>query len=194
MGFECAARLRFDHRGQLCSITLVRDSRLPGRASGALTDHGDWLNETDVTALGELWRQVDLSAIPDRLRRALWSFEYARWTPVASVRWMLVTAGIEALVTTQTERVATQLAARVCALAYTFAGLIVPRETALRAYTQRVVIPYDATVGDLAKEDRKLYVLLEAVLQTTLRACLADEEKQEWFASAEAVDREWPVR
>ncbi|HLC42251.1 MAG TPA: hypothetical protein VJO34_11620 [Methylomirabilota bacterium] len=194
IGFKYSARLRFNDHGQLLSITPVWNGHLPTQASVVLSDHGDWLSEADVTALGELWREIDLSAIPDRLRRALWLFEYALRTPAMSVRWILMAAGIEALMTTQTERAATQFAGRFCALAYTFAGLIVPRETAFRAYAQRVMIPHDAVLGDLAKEDRKLYVVLEAVLQTTLRACLADEEKQEWFSSADAVDREWPVR
>jgi hypothetical protein len=194
IGFKYSARLRFDDRGQLLSITPVRDGYLPARASVALTDHGDWLDGADVVALVELQRQIDSPGLPDRLRRALWLFEYALRTSVVLVRWMLVVAGIEALVITQTERTATQFAARFCSLAYTFAGLFVPRETALRAYAQRVMVPHDATLGDLAREDRELYFILEAVLQTTLRACLTHEEEQKWFSSADAVDREWPVR
>ena len=178
IGFKYAARLRFDRRGQLHSVTPARNGHLPGRALVTVVDHGDWLNEADVTALGELWRQADFFALPESIRRALWLFEHAQRTPVMSGRWMFVAAGIEALVTTQTERAATQFAARFCALAYTFAGLVVPRETAFRAYARRVTVPHYASLGDLAGEDRKLYFLLEAVLQTTLRACLSDDEKQ----------------
>ena len=148
IGFKYAAQLRHTPDGELKSI-------IPGPVDGfgayawiVQTDR-DWLDQTDVTALGEFWRQVDLSSLPARLWRALWYHEYATRTELVEIRCVLVVTGIEALINTGKNQVSKQFQVRFPKLAKRFANLQVSSQDANQAYALRSEIAHGTKLGGL---------------------------------------------
>jgi len=191
IGFEYSSRLRYGPGEELRII--------PGPVGGfgaqawiENTNH-NWLAANDVTAIIELWRQADLSSLPDRLRRALWYHEYAARTYLAAIRWVLVTIGIEALINTGANRASKQFNIRFCALARKFAGKEVSHTKASQAYELRSRIAHGAGLNDLIQDHHKLYSLLEEVLRATIKAGMGSRDVQQIFASDETVEKEWPL-
>lgn len=166
IGFKYSAHLRCTPDGEPKSI-------IPGPVDGfgayawIVQTDCDWLEQTDVTALSELWRRTDLSSLPDRLLRAFWYHEYAARTYLAAIRWVLVTTGIEALINTGANRASKQFKVRFCALARKFAGKEVSHTKAGQAYELRSRIAHGAGLNDLIQDHHKLYSLLEEVLRPT---------------------------
>lgn len=193
IGFEYSARVECTAGGDLNRI-------IPGAVRGfgaerwiVPTSHGDYLDQSEVTALAELWRNANLASLPLRLWRAMWYHEYAFRSREVAIRWILITTAIEALINIGPERVSKQFTVRFPALAGRFAGMNVSRTRAGEAYGLRCQISHGTTLENLRNDHLELYSTLEGVLRATLRAGMASHQVQCLFSSDEAVGQEWPI-
>jgi len=192
ISFEYSARVTLTSEGGLHSV-------MPGPVGGfgattwiVQTDHGDWLDANDVATLSDLWRQTNIAALPERLWRALWYFEYAARVPHVPVRWILLTTGVEALINTQADRPTRQFIVRFRALADRFAQMTISGTQASQIYALRSTISHGSGPNDLG-DNLPLYSLLETVLRMAIKEGISRQDVQRLFSSVEAIEREWPI-
>ncbi len=192
ISFEYSARVRFSSKGELESICPGPVGSFGGITWVVKTNHRDWLDADDVTALGDLWRQTDLSNLPERLSRAFWYYEYSARIPHVAVRWVSLTTGVEALINTRADRPTRQFVVRFSALAEKFAGIKCSHTTADEIYALRSKISHGSGPNDLG-DNLPLYSLLEIVLRMAIKEGISRQDVQHLFSSAEAVEKEWPI-
>lgn len=149
----------------------------------------NWLTAHDVKDLPAMLSALKNPALPKRLERALWAYEYAARTEHVPVRWTLTATAIEALThverfrsTHQFVRGATGLAA-MCGIGFSEAD-------AKDAYHERSSYAHGATVGPASPP---LLVLMENLVRAALRKGLLDPAFASTFDSDASVRASFPL-
>jgi hypothetical protein len=152
-----------------------------------------WLTQGDLDSLARLWPTVDLESVVPRVKKAFWLHEYLARTEELAIRWILASAGIEALVNTSMDRASKQFIVRMVELARRFSEREISRTQASKIYEKRSSILHGTTLASAHPDDLGLYLCLEATLRDILRSVLADHEAQALFVSADSIDQAWPM-
>lgn len=141
------------------------------------------------------------TALPDRLRRALWYHELTAGMIQLNVRWALICTALEAIVHTDRNKSTKQFTIRVPLLANDVGISEFSTAEADEAYEYRsrlahggtLADPRKGTTADLDKQALPLYWLLECILREVLKKALSDLKYAAIFESDDTIRRRWPV-
>lgn len=195
IGFEDAARLVMTADG-----TDIHEA-LPGPIQGFgahafVTDDPknwrNWLTKNDATLTGRLMGAYygSKGVRPPRIERALWFHEYATRTCHLDLRWVLIVAGLEALINVDEQKVKQQFRTRTVGLANQY-GVLWTDEDARKAYALRSKLAHGQNVADSGAEGHDLYRRMEEVLRTVIREALLDPGFGSIFAQDKRIRAEW---
>lgn len=184
-GLEYAARVRFADDG---SVKGVIPARIHGLGAYAFVspsqESRNRLMRKDAVSLAALCGAFhsESRVLPDRIRRALWIYEYASWTNDAGIRWALIVTGLEALLNTGADRISAQFKTRIVNLAKML-QLDMTRTKADQAYGLRSGILHGRAIRDLAGKDLELYDKLDELLRGSVMKAIVDEAFRTIFES-----------
>ncbi len=130
--------------------------------------------------------------IPDRIRRALWIYEYASWTNDAGIRWAFIVIGWEALINVGPERTSNQFKTRIVTLAKKL-EIEISGTKADQAYALRSGVLHGSAFQDLTGKDLELYDKLDELLRGSVRKAIEDEPFRKVFESDNKIVSEFGV-
>jgi hypothetical protein len=211
-GFGSTAVLTFGPNGEFKLAS-------PGPCRG-ITEHAfcvpgsrNWLSQSECKQIKTLFHGPDLSTLPERVARAVWSLQRAAYEYFFEVRTMLVVFGLDSLVHiripgTRIVSTSRQFKERVVLLASDLGIPFTSVDTkevwdhrsdvvhgrdpwgALRSAQAGFQIPVT-----LAKNDPMVtrYLICEQILRSTALRCLADISFASNFTSDQSVERAYPI-
>jgi len=192
VGLEYTARVRARPDGTAKQIV---PGPVQGREAYAFCSPGRrYLTEQDAQTIKKLLPQYNPHSFPQRVKRALWRFDYAFYEYYIDFRWLFVSAAMEALIHTDPYRSTAQFCARLAALA-SKVNLTQWTEQKLRSLYR----DYRCAVAhgqDIRKADPKTiedYAKFEDLVRAILLRCVEDEAFREIFSSDESIRTHLPV-
>jgi len=200
VSLEYSARIFYDDRGR---VKEVCPGPVKGRAAGAyvLPEWRDWLIDSELEQLRKLLASTPWTALPDRLRRALWHHELASAQSELDVRWTLICTALEALVHTDRLKSTKQFTTRLPLLAIEVGISGFSASDAERTYEYRSRLAHGGTLADVrrgtpahvAMETIPLYRMMEDILREALKKSLIDPEYAAIFNNDDAIRSHWPL-
>jgi hypothetical protein len=157
----------------------------------------DWLSTADGEELLKFRPWFSNKPLYERVQRAFWNHGYALHSYHLDMRWILVVAGLEAMLNVEELDSGIQFRERVGKLATEFS--IEFTESELRsAWTLRSKLSHaksflfglDAVLAQ--SEHKPLYDKLELLLRLTIKRCFLDNEFANRFCDDNAVRANWP--
>jgi hypothetical protein len=127
--------------------------------------------------------------LPDRIRRALWIYEYSSWTNDAGIRWALIVTGLEALLNTGGNETTAQFKIRIANLAKRL-QLDMSLTKADQAYDLRSRVVHGCAIQDLKEKELKLYDKLDELLRQSIKKAIEDEQFRKIFESDSEIKLE----
>lgn len=194
-GLEYAARVQFGDDGSVKSVVPARIRGLGAYAFVSPSQASrNRLTRQDAASLAALCKAFSSvpEGLPDRIRRALWIYEYASWTNDAGIRWALIVTGLEALINVGSEKTSAQFKTRIATLAERL-QLNMTRTKADQAYEFRSGVLHGRTLQDLTGKDLELYDTLDEVLRRSVRKAIENEPFRKIFESNSEIVAEFGV-
>jgi histidyl-tRNA synthetase len=187
VNYGAAARVTYGEDGNLLEI-------VPGPVKGhhseaflSASETRDWLVVDELEELAVLLQKYSWPALPERVKRALWTYDYAASDYFIDTRWTLLSSAVEALVHTRQRESTAQFVDGLIKLASDVgAGAITP-DDANRIYDLRSSLAHGQGLPQISKEEDRLYVLMQTVLRLTLKQAILDPTYAEKFRSNKAV-------
>ena len=174
---------------------------IPGSVSGLLADAyvaaptaRDWLTDSDALTLGSLLTRYHTTstALPPRVRRALWDHEYAAAIKWIDVRWTIIATALESLVHTDRFQSTRQFVNRVTALANRV-GVGFSRQDSQDAYDNRSSLAHGQDLSNTDPPTTALYCRMEEVLRVAIRTAIEDDNFRDIFLDENRIRREFPL-
>jgi len=163
----------------------------------------NWLTTDHASQLRQLLTVYDHDALPERVKSALFYFEYAALTYFIDLRWVSLTTACESLIHIDGERDpanpqrfagSTQVfVTRMSQLTRAVLGAALP-EVDLRAmYRARSALAHGQDFTGLTSENRRLYVLHEDTLRAILRKVVLEQAFAATFQDDTSIQATLPL-
>lgn len=200
VAYDYAARIRRWRNGRR-QIIPSRNVHLNPHAF-VVDEHNNWLVPDDVPQLATLVSNYEGTPPSRRVMSALWYHEAAAQNYYIDIRWPLVTAGLEALIHIDGERLASGKYAgstkvfvdRLLGLGNVDAAFSIPESDLYAMYDARSGLAHGQPFGTLDAPRKFLYSREEALLRMVARQALTDPAIGAIFASDAEVKRRLPLR
>lgn len=161
----------------------------------------DWLIDGDLQQLSKLLSAPSWTALPERLRRALWHHEFASSLAELNIRWILISTALEALVHTDRQKSTKQFTTRVPLLAKEVGITEFSSADASMVYEYRSRLAHGQTLADPKKGTPAhvdatalpLYWLMERIVRAVLKKALTDPKYAAIFENDDTIRAYWPV-
>lgn len=164
-------------------------------------EEANWIRDEDVVPIRELIEAFDPQSLPERVKRAMWHYEYAASVYWVDLRWTLLVTALESLVHTD-ERSAprnkrmganTQFIGRLLTLAGRVPGLTLDPEDLAAMYELRSGLAHGQSLpGGMSPQTRALYLHMEFALRSILSTAILDPAVAALLASDSTVREELP--
>ena len=202
LGYEFSARI-VEHQGLRQRIIAPSYIKGWGTKAYVVNTQTNWLTIDHAHQLRRLLAAYDHDALSERIKSALFYFEYAALTHFIDLRWVSLTTACESLVHIDGERDpanprryarSTQVfVTRMTELARAMLGAAVP-EVDLRAmYRARSALAHGQDFTGLTPEKRRLYVLHEDTLRAILRKAVLEPAFAATFRDDASVQAALPL-
>lgn len=201
IGYEYAARIELLPEGKRRIIPAIKLGF--GNVAYVAEPGYDWLTKIHVPQVAELVAKYDHATLPERVKSALFYFEYAACTYYVDIRWPMLVTAAESLIHVDGEhdllnprkylgstRVFVDrmlgIQSKVGALGFT-------RENLRAIYYERSGLAHgqDFTGLDVIRKD--LYLKLENGIRAVLRKAVIDGDFAATFADVSTLQRELPL-
>lgn len=196
ISFQYAATVRTGSQGELLDVEPGPVSG-PGSRAWVAEPSRDYLLPQDIAAIGALLAASSREVLPSRIRTAFWYHEYAAWHYEASVRWMLISTGLESLVHVHREKppyaTTRQFTERVPLLAGEV-GRRIGKDHAVNMYELRSLLSHGGLHSAVFEEHRPLYCAMESLLRTAIQKAIVEPSFADIFKDDSAIEKRWPVR
>lgn len=186
------------------SAIVIRDSQgnisrvIPGPVSGSGSeafvsddDMGNWLTETEINELKDLFTAYKRNSLMRPVSTCLWYYEYCSWQKYIDIRWTLVSTALESIVHTGRHRSTKQFTARIPELAK-IVGMIIQEQQAEQFYDLRSSLVH-CGLGDLTTDNKQLYCLMEELLRQVIKKSIIDPEFSAFLADRDQIQSTWPL-
>lgn len=197
VGFRYAARIRHDSQSDSTKIVPAEIHGISVDVYLPQSHERDWLTKAEAELLAHLVavaEPLQQPAVPPRVSRALWYFDYAQRTYYADLRWTLVATALEALVHTGKKGNTRHFTRRVPALATEVCALPLTTHEAELSYEFRSRLSHgDGFLSDMPTADIRLYEKLEEVLRLTILKAFREPVFATVFTDDARIATRWPV-
>ena len=165
----------------------------------------NWLNPDDIPLLINLVTCFEKAKnrLSNRIKNAMWFYEYLSRTSVLDIRWALLITAFESLVKIDDERDPTtgkyagstkSFVDRLTALKTFDSSLYVPRGDLEKIYKERSNLVHGLDVASLAPGKKDLYRKAETLIRNILRKAILDTTFASIFDSDASIKRTLPLR
>ncbi len=187
INYSAVARVTYGDDGSLLEI-------VPGPVKGhhseaflSVSETRDWLVVDELKELSVLLDRYNWPALPERVRRALWTYDYAASDYFIDTRWTLLSSAIEALVHTRQRGSTAQFVDGLIKLASDVGVQAVTADEANRIYDLRSSLAHGQGLPQVSGEEERLYVLMETILRLALKQAILDPAYAEQFRSDRTI-------
>jgi histidyl-tRNA synthetase len=187
INYSAAARVTYGEDGSLVEI-------VPGPVKGhhseaflSARETRDWLTVDEFKELAILLQSYNWPALPERVRRALWTYDYAAGDYFIDTRWTLLSSAVEALVHTRHRDSTAQFVDGLIKLASDVGAETVSADDANKIYDLRSSLAHGQGLPQISGEEERLYVLMETVLRLALKQAILDPAYAEKFRTDKAI-------
>ena len=202
IGYEFTARV-VDNGASAPRVIAPSHIKGWGTRAYVVDTQNNWLTIDHAAEMRRLLAVYDHAQVPERVKSALFYFEYAALTYFIDLRWVAITTACESLVHIDGEREPSQpqryarstnvfvtRMARLSALA-----LDAPLSEAdlIAMYRQRSALAHGQDFTGLTPEKRRLYCLQEDALRAILRKAVLERQFAELFQSDASVQAAFPL-
>jgi len=190
--YQYSAKLKFDG-DELLNI-------IPGLTSGPgslayIADTGrNWLTEGDAKELEQLWSFYTRRNFSDQCSKTMWYFEYAFQNYFLEIRCLLIAAGIESLINTDSDRSTKQFIYRIQKLSELLDwNFNLSKTMADDMYGLRSKVAHGELINAAPKKILELYKPMEDILRLTLKKFIIDEDFYAFISDKDKVRNAWPL-
>jgi hypothetical protein len=203
--FQMAARVRKD-RGEISIRPL--ESHGPGSNAWVAQPERDWITVGQARQLRRLLACHRSTVLPERVKSALFYFEYAFWMYYVDVRWTLLVTALESLVHVNNERLPAKTGRgkqryagstkvfvdRLLQVQARIPGRRLGEATLRSIYSARSGLAHGQTYNHASKKNQRLYRSLEGLVRRILISAITDPQVTSLFTSRVAVTSSLPLR
>jgi histidyl-tRNA synthetase len=176
--------------GEDSSLVEIVPGRVKGHHSEAFlsaSQSRDWLVEAELTELATIIKRFEWRELPERIRRAIWTYDYTASDYFIDTRWTLLCSAIEALVHTRQRESTAQFVEGLVKLANDVGGPSITADEARKIYDLRSSLTHGQGLPQISGEEERLYVLMETVLRFTLKKAILETSYAKEFGSDKAI-------
>jgi len=164
-------------------------------------EEANWIRDEDIGPIRELIDAFDPQSLPERVKRAMWHYEYAASVYWVDLRWTLLVTALESLIHTDERALPrkkqaganTQFIGRLLTLAGRVPGLELDPEDLAAMYELRSGLAHGQSLpGGMSPGTRDLYLHMESALRSILITAIRDPAVAALFASDSVVREELP--
>ncbi len=163
----------------------------------------NWLTIDHAAQVRRLLASYDHGQLPERVKSALFYFEYAALTYFIDLRWVAITTACESLVHIDGEREPGNpkryarsthvFVTRMSRLSNMVLGAPLPETDLIAMYRQRSALAHGQDFTGLTPEKRRLYCLQEDTVRAILRKAVLERQFAELFQSDVSVQAAFPL-
>lgn len=149
--------------------------------------HKNWLSLANLKQLSELMKNFDITKLPQRVRKALFYYEYAAWTQYIDMKWTLISTALDALIHTDRDGSTKQFKQRVSKLACDLGIQFKENQEAKDAYDQRSTIIHTEHMATMDSSTLILYEKMEDVLRKILLEAIKNKNIANIFSTDDNI-------
>jgi len=153
-----------------------------------------YLKNEEAQRIKELLPKDTRQKFPERVCRALWRFDYVFYEYYTDLRWLDLSAAMEALVHTDPYKSTAQFAGRVAALADEI-GISGWSEQRLRNlyHEYRCAVAHGQEIRKAEPADIREYVDFEDLVRAILLRCIEDPRFRRLFSTDQGIRSKWAI-
>ncbi len=187
INYSATARITYGEDGELIEIVPGPIKGHHSEAFLSARETRDWLTADEFKELATLLQRYNWPSLPERVRRALWTYDYTAGDYFIDTRWTLLSSAVEALVHTKQRESTAQFADGLIKLASEVGVEAVTAEDAYKIYDLRSSLAHGQGLPQISGEEQRLYRVMETVLRLTLKRAILEQDYAEKFRTDKAV-------